>query len=234
MVTFFVVFTAFLAVLVTAILRMYFNQLVPEGLPVDQHHKLRTVGVITKLTGMVAYLASLLGIGSVINNIRQIQSFLSHLQNVPEDPSLQIKDLKIADVPVRLYRSKQNIVDGKKQTCVVFFHGGGWMFLSIDFYHSLTQYMAANAGVNRKLAGQILISPLLQFMDLTLPSYQKNSSAVLSKIEVALAWSFYITGTKRMSRPIGANKHSAHLYNTKYSKFIGVCDADVDKVQKEP
>ena len=78
-----------------------------------------------------AYLASLLGIGSVINNIRQIQSFLSHLQNVPEDPSPQIKDLKIADVPVRLYRSKQNIVDGKKQTCVVFFHGGGWMFLSI-------------------------------------------------------------------------------------------------------
>ena len=77
------------------------------------------------------YLASLLGIGSVINNIRQIQSFLSHLQNVPEDPSPQIKDLKIADVPVRLYRSKQNIVDGKKQTCVVFFHGGGWMFLSI-------------------------------------------------------------------------------------------------------
>ena len=53
MVTFFVVFTAFLAVLVAAILRMYFNQLVPEGLPVDQHHKLRTVGVITKLTGMV-------------------------------------------------------------------------------------------------------------------------------------------------------------------------------------
>ena len=71
-------------------------------------------------------------------------------------------------------------------------------------------------------------------MDLTLPSYQKNSSAVLSKIEVALAWSFYITGTKRMSRPIGAKKHSAHLCNTKYSKFIGVCDADVDKAQKEP
>ena len=53
MVTFFVVFTAFLAVLVAAILRMYFSQLVPEGLPVDQHHKLRIVGLITKLTGMV-------------------------------------------------------------------------------------------------------------------------------------------------------------------------------------
>ena len=57
MVTFFVVFTAFLAVLVAAILRMYFNQLVPEGLPVDQHHKLRIVGLITKLTGMVVSLS---------------------------------------------------------------------------------------------------------------------------------------------------------------------------------
>ena len=73
----------------------------------------------------------MLGIGSVINNIRQIQSALSCLQNVSDDPSLQIEDFKIAHVPVRLYRPKQNIVDGTKQKCVVFFHGGGWMFLSI-------------------------------------------------------------------------------------------------------
>ena len=57
MVAVLVVFTAFLAVLIAAILRMYFNQLVPEGLPVDQHHKLRIVGLITKLTGMVVRLS---------------------------------------------------------------------------------------------------------------------------------------------------------------------------------
>lgn len=56
MVAVLVTFTAFLAVLIAAILRMYFNQLVPEGLPVDQHHKLRIVGLITKLTGMVVSL----------------------------------------------------------------------------------------------------------------------------------------------------------------------------------
>lgn len=56
MVAVLVIFTAFLAVLIAAILRMYFNQLVPEGLPVDQHHKLRIVGLITKLTGMVVSL----------------------------------------------------------------------------------------------------------------------------------------------------------------------------------
>ena len=57
MVAVLVIFTAFLAVLIAAILRMYFNQLVPEGLPVDQHHKLRIVGLITKLTGMVVRLS---------------------------------------------------------------------------------------------------------------------------------------------------------------------------------
>ena len=56
MVAVLVIFTAFLAVLIAAILRMYFSQLVPEGLPVDQHHKLRIVGLITKLTGMVVSL----------------------------------------------------------------------------------------------------------------------------------------------------------------------------------
>ena len=56
MVAVLVIFTAFLAVLIAAILRMYFNQLVPEGLPVDQHLKLRIVGLITKLTGMVVSL----------------------------------------------------------------------------------------------------------------------------------------------------------------------------------
>ena len=56
MVAVLVIFTAFVAVLIAAILRMYFNQLVPEGLPVDQHHKLRIVGLITKLTGMVVSL----------------------------------------------------------------------------------------------------------------------------------------------------------------------------------
>ena len=73
----------------------------------------------------------MLGFGSVINNIRQIQSALSRLQNVSDDPSLQIKDFKIAHVPVRLYKPKQNIVDGTKQKCVVFFRGGGWIFLSV-------------------------------------------------------------------------------------------------------
>ena len=53
MVTLFVVFTAILAVFVAVILRAYFNQVIPEGLPADQHHKLRVLGLIVKATGIV-------------------------------------------------------------------------------------------------------------------------------------------------------------------------------------
>ena len=53
MVTLLVVFTAILAVFLAAILRAYFNQVVPEGLPAEQHHKLRAYGVFIKATGIV-------------------------------------------------------------------------------------------------------------------------------------------------------------------------------------
>ena len=45
--------------------------------------------------------------------------------------SLQIEDLKIANVPVRVYRPKQIPDGGTKLTGVVFLHGGGWIFGSV-------------------------------------------------------------------------------------------------------
>ena len=59
MVTLFVVFTAILAVLVAVILRTYFNQAVPEGLPADQLHKLRMLGLVIKATGIVVSISSI-------------------------------------------------------------------------------------------------------------------------------------------------------------------------------
>ena len=51
---------------------------------------------------------------------------------------------------------------------------------------------------------------------------------------MAGAWSVYLTGTRRMYRPFLANNHSLHLHDTKYSKFISVCENDAHKAQKEP
>ena len=58
MVTFFVVLAAILAVLITIILRAYFNQVIPEGLPTDQHQKLRIFGIVIKAMGTVVWLTS--------------------------------------------------------------------------------------------------------------------------------------------------------------------------------
>ena len=55
MFSFFVVFSTIIAVFVAVILRAYFNQVIPEGLPLDQHHKLRIHGIVFQATGIVVH-----------------------------------------------------------------------------------------------------------------------------------------------------------------------------------
>ena len=71
-------------------------------------------------------------------------------------------------------------------------------------------------------------------MDFSLPSYEKNSSPVLGKKDMVGALSVYLTGTRRMYRSFLGHNHSQHLHDTKYSKFLGVCENDNHKVQKQP
>ena len=80
-----------------------------------------------------AFTASRLGIGDLANNLRHIHCALAQLRKVPHEPSLQIEDTKIADVPVRVYRQRQIPGDSSssKLTGVVFLHGGAWIFGSI-------------------------------------------------------------------------------------------------------
>ena len=81
-----------------------------------------------------AFAALRLGIGDLVNNLRHIHCALGHLKKVPQEPSLQIEDTKIADVPVRVYRQRQipgGSSSSKLTAGVVFLHGGGWIFGSI-------------------------------------------------------------------------------------------------------
>ena len=80
-----------------------------------------------------AFTASRLGIADLVNNLRHIHCALAQLTKVPHEPSLQIEDTKIADVPVRVYRQRQIPGDSSssKLTGVVFLHGGVWIFGSI-------------------------------------------------------------------------------------------------------
>lgn len=205
----------------------------------------------------------------------------------------------IADVPVRVYRPKQIRGDATKLTGVVFLHGGGWIFGSIDMNHGYTQNLAKSAGVvvvsvryrlapenpfpaafddccavvktlldagdnygidadriviagssaggtlaaavalhlrneKKTLAGQILLCVPLQFMDFSLPSYEKNTSPVLSRKDMLRAWSVYLTGTRKLYPFFHANNHSLHLKNTKYLKFIGDHKMESSNTQPQP
>ncbi|CAI9572075.1 unnamed protein product [Staurois parvus] len=60
-----------------------------------------------------------------------------------DDPKLFIKNLHFDGIPVRVYQPRAPSAGGRKG--VMFFHGGGWMFGSIDSYDGLCRYISKEA-----------------------------------------------------------------------------------------
>ncbi|XP_056407973.1 arylacetamide deacetylase-like 4 [Hyla sarda] len=58
----------------------------------------------------------------------------------PEDPKLLIKDLSFEGVLVRVYQPRAQSSGGRRG--VMFFHGGGWMFGSLDSYDVLCRFIS--------------------------------------------------------------------------------------------
>ncbi|OPJ86203.1 arylacetamide deacetylase-like 4 [Patagioenas fasciata monilis] len=56
------------------------------------------------------------------------------------DPKLFIQDLQFNKVPVRVYQPKA-ASDGQRRG-IIFFHGGGWMFGSLDTYEKVCRYLS--------------------------------------------------------------------------------------------
>ena len=80
------------------------------------------------------YTASLVGIGdSSIGNLNQLlHLLLPFVQPQINNKLWQIKDIKIVNVPVRIYTPTHLFNDAtKKLTGVVYLHGGGWTMGSV-------------------------------------------------------------------------------------------------------
>ncbi|KAJ7412415.1 hypothetical protein WISP_97148 [Willisornis vidua] len=56
------------------------------------------------------------------------------------DPKLFIQDLQFNEVPVRVYQPKATS-DGRRRG-ILFFHGGGWVFGSLDTYEKVCRYLS--------------------------------------------------------------------------------------------
>ncbi|NXL89116.1 ADCL4 protein, partial [Alectura lathami] len=135
LVLFLAVFVAgFILLVMGAINFTFSNSEIPPG--VCQPVKLRIIHVILICTAVVGKILEKLGICSQLSYVRHMQG----VRNVGADQKLFIKDLWFEKVPVRIYQPKAPSASQRRG--VLFFHGGGWVFGSLDTYEKLCRSLA--------------------------------------------------------------------------------------------
>ena len=76
-------------------------------------------------------MVSYIGIGKKFDTFRRMSDWAAKMF-AKEESSLHIQDIKIANVPVRIYTPKDFFnIHNSKRTGVVYFHGGGWTYGSV-------------------------------------------------------------------------------------------------------
>ncbi|XP_022102069.1 neutral cholesterol ester hydrolase 1-like [Acanthaster planci] len=61
-------------------------------------------------------------------------------------PNVFYEDTTYGGVPVRVFNNKQDGEKAAKRPAILYYHGGGWTFGSIDMYHPLTAEIAKETG----------------------------------------------------------------------------------------
>ncbi|XP_042333649.1 arylacetamide deacetylase-like 4 [Sceloporus undulatus] len=108
---------------------------IPPG--IDQPMKLRVLHWFLILSSALGKILENLCLCSEIHFIRYTQEG----KKMGEDPKLSIQDLTFEDIPVRVYQPRGATGDQRRRG-VIFFHGGGWMFGSINSYDHVCRYIA--------------------------------------------------------------------------------------------
>ncbi|XP_048375169.1 arylacetamide deacetylase-like 4 [Sphaerodactylus townsendi] len=107
---------------------------IPPG--IDQPLKLRILHWLLIISASLGKILESLCFCSQIHFIR----FIQEGKKLGEDPKLWIQDLMFEDIPVRVYQPREPKSERRKG--VVYFHGGGWMFGSINSYDHVCRYIA--------------------------------------------------------------------------------------------
>ncbi|XP_068096563.1 arylacetamide deacetylase-like 4 [Hyperolius riggenbachi] len=135
---FFIVIIALCILLVIGVIYFEFaNSDIPAG--VANPHKLRIIHSVLICIAIVGRILENLGICSQIGFTRYVRDKVL-VRKLGEDPKLFIKNLQFDGIPVRVYQPRSPSAGGRKG--IVFFHGGGWMFGSIDSYDILCRYIS--------------------------------------------------------------------------------------------
>ncbi|KAK6194890.1 hypothetical protein SNE40_000426 [Patella caerulea] len=116
---------------------------VPDGFA--EPWKLRTVLASFKVVGLLGAISEKLGYDSSLNVTRKLAKLALGSEIFSKnDPELEVKDTLFDGVPVRIYKP----VNIKTPAAgLVFYHGGGWVMLSVDTYDIFTSFLAKKANI---------------------------------------------------------------------------------------
>ncbi|NXW95539.1 ADCL4 protein, partial [Alopecoenas beccarii] len=107
---------------------------IPPG--VNQPVKLRLVLAVLLGTAALGRILEKTGLCSQITFGRYVRQG----RKLRVDPKLFIQDLQFNKVPVRVYQPKA--ASDRQRRGLIFFHGGGWMFGSLDTYEKVCRYIS--------------------------------------------------------------------------------------------
>ncbi|NXP86944.1 ADCL4 protein, partial [Passerina amoena] len=125
---------SFILLVIGAINFDFSNSEIPPG--VTQPAKLRIIHIILICTAVVGKILENFGICTQASFVRYVQG----RKTLGADPKLFIKDLCFEKVPVRIYQPKAPSASQRRG--VMFFHGGGWVFGSLETHEELCCFIA--------------------------------------------------------------------------------------------
>ncbi|NXK71223.1 ADCL4 protein, partial [Amazona guildingii] len=135
LVLFLAVFVAGFVLLILGAINFDFsNSEIPPG--VNEPVKLRIIHIMLISRAVVGKILENIGICSQVNFVRYMQD----RKTLRVDPKLLIKDLWFEKVPVRIYQLKAPSASQRRG--VMFFHGGGWVFGSLETHERLCRSIA--------------------------------------------------------------------------------------------
>ncbi|NWU96885.1 ADCL4 protein, partial [Upupa epops] len=135
LVLFLAVFVAAFILLVMGAINFHVsNSEIPPG--VNEPIKLRIIHIISIMTAVVGRILETIGICSQISFIR----YMNDRKTLGVDPALFIQDLCFENVPVRIYQPR--VASASQRRGVVYFHGGGWVFGSLETHDALCRSIA--------------------------------------------------------------------------------------------
>ncbi|XP_032825791.1 uncharacterized protein LOC116951369 [Petromyzon marinus] len=139
------------AVLLLSLLLRLLRGPLPPGL--ESPRRLRLLEAANLLLASLAWLGSRLGLGSQVLLMRRLrESVLRPSHARPDDPAVAVRNTRIDGVPVRIYTPRR-VAGGetaagthRPRPTIIFFHGGGWMFGSVDSYDHVTKFLVKRTG----------------------------------------------------------------------------------------